>query len=137
MISSRDSRADDLAGPHRTTKGTGMNSTRTLRLAAPCALILLAAAPGLAQDGVIAEQAPGAALASTLMDARVVSAAGEAIGDVEDLIVGPDGRIAGVVVGVGGFLDVGEKDVAFEMARLERATGEGGGTVFVLGASAA
>jgi sporulation protein YlmC with PRC-barrel domain len=34
------------------------------------------------------------------------------IGEVKDILVGADGRIAAVIVGVGGFLGVGEKDVA-------------------------
>ena len=38
----------------------------------------------------------------------------EAIGDVNDFTVGPDGQIQAVVIGVGGFLGLGEKNVAIE-----------------------
>jgi hypothetical protein len=34
------------------------------------------------------------------------------IGDVKDVLVGPNGQINAVIVGVGGFLGAGEKDVA-------------------------
>jgi hypothetical protein len=42
----------------------------------------------------------------------------EKIGVVKDLIVGPDGRIAAAVVGVGGFLGLGEKDVAMTFSAI-------------------
>ena len=34
------------------------------------------------------------------------------IGEVNDILLDADGKIAAVIVGVGGFLGVGEKDVA-------------------------
>jgi sporulation protein YlmC with PRC-barrel domain len=34
------------------------------------------------------------------------------IGDIDDVLVDKDGRITALVIGVGGFLGVGEKDVA-------------------------
>jgi len=34
------------------------------------------------------------------------------VGDINDLVVAPDGTVDAVVISVGGFLDVGEKDVA-------------------------
>lgn len=55
---------------------------------------------------------PGERLSSKLIGADVYSAGGEKIGDVNDLILDPTGKVSGVVVGVGGFLGVGEKDVA-------------------------
>jgi hypothetical protein len=45
------------------------------------------------------------------------------IGEVNDLIIGDDGKITHAVVGVGGFLGIGEKDVAVpfdELAVVER-----------------
>ena len=45
--------------------------------------------------------------------------AGEKIGTVKDLLVGPDGRIHAAVVGVGGFLGIGEKDVAIPLSALQ------------------
>jgi len=34
------------------------------------------------------------------------------IGDIDDVLVDKDGRISALIIGVGGFLGVGEKDVA-------------------------
>lgn len=34
------------------------------------------------------------------------------VGDINDLVVAPDGKVDAVVISVGGFLDIGEKDVA-------------------------
>jgi len=50
--------------------------------------------------------------ASNLIGAEVITTGDEEIGAVSDLIIDQDGQIVGVVVGVGGFLGMGEKDVA-------------------------
>jgi hypothetical protein len=48
--------------------------------------------------------------------------AGEKIGTVKELMVGPDGRIQAAVIGVGRFLGIGEKDVGVPLSalRMER-----------------
>ncbi|MGP8292151.1 PRC-barrel domain-containing protein [Vreelandella zhanjiangensis] len=43
----------------------------------------------------------------------------ENIGTINDLIINEDGQIEAVIVGVGGFLGMGEKDVAIEWDSLE------------------
>ena len=43
------------------------------------------------------------------------------VGEVNDVVLDWDGSVKAVVLGVGGFLGVGEKDVAIEMASLRKA----------------
>jgi hypothetical protein len=43
----------------------------------------------------------------------------EHIGDVEDVVFSKDGKIEGVVVGVGGFLGIGSKNVAIDMSAFQ------------------
>lgn len=62
---------------------------------------------------------PGQVTASRLIGTTVVSTNNESIGDVNDILLDREGRIAGVVVGVGGFLGIGEKDVAVPFEALE------------------
>lgn len=50
----------------------------------------------------------------------------EDIGTITDLVIGEDGQINAVVVGVGGFLGVGEKNVAIEWDSLELTKHENG-----------
>lgn len=50
----------------------------------------------------------------------------EDIGTITDLIIGEDGQINAVVVGVGGFLGMGEKNVAIEWDSLELTKDEDG-----------
>lgn len=45
--------------------------------------------------------------------------AGEKIGSIKDLLVGPDGRIHAAVVGVGQFLGIGEKDIAVPLSAFQ------------------
>ncbi|MBO3760472.1 PRC-barrel domain-containing protein [Ciceribacter sp. L1K22] len=44
---------------------------------------------------------------------------GESIGEINDVLVSQDGSINAVIIGVGGFLGIGEKDVAVNMAALQ------------------
>ena len=50
--------------------------------------------------------------ASDYIGKTVYDQAGNNIGDVNDLIISQDGQIQAVILGVGGFLGIGEKDVA-------------------------
>ncbi|WP_349370168.1 PRC-barrel domain-containing protein [Salinarimonas sp.] len=49
----------------------------------------------------------------------VYGAAGEDIGDVEDVIVGADGSILAVVAEIGGFIDIGDTHVAVPWGEIE------------------
>ena len=51
---------------------------------------------------------------------------GEEIGDVEDILIGPDGRVLAIVAEVGGFWDIGDTHVSIPYDQVEMATdGEG------------
>lgn len=58
--------------------------------------------------------------AEELLDEEVYGENGETIGEVEDFIVGPDGKIAKVVVEGGGFLDIGDSHVAVPWSEVKR-----------------
>lgn len=69
-------------------------------------------------EGQIVMQGDGTVLASDLIGSSVYSTADESIGEINDMILNLDGTIEGVVIGVGGFLGLGEKRVAIEMGQL-------------------
>ncbi|WP_306151084.1 PRC-barrel domain-containing protein [Roseovarius sp. MMSF_3281] len=69
-----------------------------------------------AVEGTIAMQDENTVLGTDLMGAAVYNPQGETIGDINDMIVSIEGQVEGVVIGVGGFLGMGEKDVAVDMA---------------------
>lgn len=77
-------------------------------------------------EGQITMQSEDTILANDLIGTNVYSQSGDAIGEINDLIVNLEGSVDGVVIGVGGFLGLGEKDVAVEMASLSVSTGENG-----------
>ena len=57
--------------------------------------------------------------ASKLLDETVMNEANESVGDVNDVLISSDGKIASVIVGVGGFLGMGEKNVALPFNNLK------------------
>lgn len=69
-------------------------------------------------EGTIVMQGENSILASDLMDSTVFNAAGDSVGDIEDAIISLDGTVEGVVLGVGGFLGIGEKQVAVELQQI-------------------
>jgi sporulation protein YlmC with PRC-barrel domain len=63
---------------------------------------------------------PGdSASVSTFLNRNVYNAAGEKLGDVNDLLLGPDHKVSTAVIGVGGFLGIGEKEVAVSFEALK------------------
>jgi hypothetical protein len=65
-------------------------------------------------------------LASDFVGTNVYSPQDESLGEVTDLIFAKDGTLQGVVIGVGGFLGIGQKNVAFTMDRIQMTENEEG-----------
>lgn len=63
--------------------------------------------------------APGHIFAGTIDDHDVYGADGKEIGEIEDVLLNPDGTVAAVALEVGGFLGIGEKDVLVAWSALE------------------
>ncbi|HXF54358.1 MAG TPA: PRC-barrel domain-containing protein [Hyphomicrobiaceae bacterium] len=78
--------------------------------------------PGAAAEAPDAKASMGDYRASNLLNASLKNASGESVGDINDLLLDSDGKITHVIVGVGGFLGIGERDVAlrFDQVQLSR-----------------
>jgi sporulation protein YlmC with PRC-barrel domain len=57
--------------------------------------------------------------ASNLMGLKVTNAANETIGDINEILFDNDGKIAAIVIGVGGFLGMGERHAAVEFGSVQ------------------
>ncbi|MEI3850213.1 MULTISPECIES: PRC-barrel domain-containing protein [Ensifer] len=66
----------------------------------------------------LTEQASDQIAASTYMGQTVYNAGDESIGEINDLIMKKDGAVEAAVIGVGGFLGLGEKNVAVPFDRI-------------------
>jgi hypothetical protein len=64
------------------------------------------------KNQVITEQKPDQLLATKVKGTDVMGSNDEKVGDVSDILFDKDGKILAYVVGVGGFLGIGAKDVA-------------------------
>ena len=71
-----------------------------------------ASPPATGGPDFISTQADEETLASTLIGTQVTNGADEFLGEVNDVLLAADGRLKAVVVGVGGFLGIAERDVA-------------------------
>lgn len=97
---------DTTAPKAPSTTGGAMNST-----AAP---MTSAAASG----EYITRQSETQISANDYIGKAIYNSENNSIGDVNDLILEENGGIVAAVVGVGGFLGIGEKDVAVPMSKL-------------------
>jgi sporulation protein YlmC with PRC-barrel domain len=77
------------------------------------AAMIVLAAPAYAQTATafLTTQSAEEWRANNFIGQAVVNASGERVGDVNDLLFDKSGKLATVVVGVGGFLGMGEKNV--------------------------
>jgi sporulation protein YlmC with PRC-barrel domain len=72
--------------------------------------------------------------ASKLIGTSVRNSANERIGDINEVILDKSGKVSAVVIGVGGFLGMGEREVAISFASLQL-TDENGKTVVMANAT--
>ena len=93
------------------------------------------AATNVAQSptaGVAAERAPNATLylvnyrSVTKSDWGTMKNRYETVGEINDIVIGQDGKIRHAVVGVGGFLGIGEKNVALDLREFDMMRDEDG-----------
>ena len=118
--------------------------------AAAIASLMLAASPASAQTPTnpspLAVNPTGAAptwytahgnemRASKLIGTTVKNDANESIGSINEIVLGKDGKVAAVVIGVGGFLGMGEREVAVNFDALRVAQDANNRTVVSLDAT--
>jgi sporulation protein YlmC with PRC-barrel domain len=58
-------------------------------------------------------------MASDLIGKNLVNAEGEDIGEIEDFVIDDNGGAVFAIAGIGGFLGIGEKDIAVPFEDLE------------------
>ncbi len=97
-----------------------MTFTKTALVSAVSAIAIMAAAPVSAADE---KRAPATTMHSTtqvqikaddLVGKDIKNVSGDTVGDIESVIIDNDGKVAAVIVGVGGFLGMGEREVAID-----------------------
>jgi hypothetical protein len=85
-------------------------------------------APKTALAGQIMTQPEGSILARDLIGQSVTAPDASKIGKISDLLLGKDGRtVEGFVIGVGGFLGMGERRIALKMDQLRITPQQDGG----------
>jgi sporulation protein YlmC with PRC-barrel domain len=73
--------------------------------------------------------------ASRLIGTTVVNDANESVGKISELVLSKDGKVAAVVIGVGGLLGMGEREVAVNFASLRIAQDSNNKTTVSLNAT--
>lgn len=108
-------------------------------------LVALMAVPAVAQDTTMPKTSEvpaeakqmatdkavysGQMSVNDLINKPVKNASNESVGDINDIRIDSDGNIAAVIVGVGGFLGLGEKNVALPYDQLSFTRDGDGGLV--------
>jgi sporulation protein YlmC with PRC-barrel domain len=70
------------------------------------------------------EVARGWSAKKQILGKSVYNNVGEKVGDINDLIVTPDKAVSYAIVGVGGFLGVGEHEIAVPVGQLKQLEGK-------------
>lgn len=77
------------------------------------------AAGSTAQGTTLAQESPDQWRSSKLVGVAIYGPDDKSVGKITDMLMGKDGKVAFVVIGVGGFLGIGEKDVAVPFAAVD------------------
>ena len=80
----------------------------------------------------ITQQPANEWLAGVFIGAKVKNDAGDTVGDIYDLLFSPQGQINTVVLGVGGFLGMGERTVAVPYSTLSFKVGPKGERIIIV-----
>jgi PRC-barrel domain len=124
-------------GTASTASGSSSSGTSGASTAGTGSSATMSSAGGPASGQIVSQQQPGQWMASKLIGTTVVGPNNESIGDVNDVLLDRSGQAVAVIIGVGGFLGIGEKDVAVSFSQLEftsrngsvpRTTGSTGGS---------
>lgn len=127
-MAAEDAASDDGAGTE-TNVDVEVTTEPATDAAAPAATDI----PNLLAEGYTVADTDN--LASTMIGSDVYSSAAgdaEVIGSINDLVVDESGDVAAVVIGVGGFLGIGEKHVAVSFEALEFAIADDNTERFVI-----
>ncbi len=138
--------AQDAAKPAATDQAQPTTAPKLVKpgagtTAAPAATGGQAAAPAdtskqvATTDKFLSQQQDGQILVSDIMGQTIYDGSGNNLGSVNDVVLDKDGKIVAVVIGVGGFLGIGQKNVAVSMAAINESTDENGKLKLVLNAS--
>src|SRR6478672_5739691 len=109
--------------------------TMKLQILTLAGALALAAAPTFGQASAQTADTSGATVSFVTQQAANEWLARVIIGDVNDLVFDRQGRISAVILGVGGFLSMGEKSVGIPFSALTFNIGKNGERVIVVALS--
>lgn len=75
---------------------------------------------GMESEDYMNSAPPNSMQASNVIGSDVKTTGDEKVGSISDLIIDEDGKVAAVLVGVGGFLGMGEKEVAISWDKVTK-----------------
>jgi sporulation protein YlmC with PRC-barrel domain len=78
---------------------------------------------------IVTTQSPDQLLASKFKGTDVIGVDGKKIGDIDDVLFEKDGRVSAYVIGVGGVLGIGAKQIALDPASVEVVPGKDAGSM--------
>jgi len=96
--------------PAPSTSSDTSSQAQPAQPAAPAEQTKQAATPP-PSDAIIPQQAANDMRADKLIGMRVYNMNGDEVGKVDDILIGKDGKISGVVLSVGGVFGIGSKAV--------------------------
>src|SRR5712672_1967150 len=94
-------------------------STTLLATALLTGVVSAQTATATKNDNTVAMHRDGEWRASKLIGVNVYNEANEKIGDINEVILDKSGKVANVILGVGGFLGMGEHYVAVDFDKLK------------------
>jgi hypothetical protein len=99
--------------------GAAIAPSTTAAPSAPAAAVVPSVAPAVGPAAAPSTQRPSEADTARLIGRTIRNAAEESIGEIASVVIARDGSVSSVIVGVGGFLGVGQREVAIRWQDLQ------------------
>ncbi len=96
-----------------------------LKIAGPALALVMLSAPAFAQSTVQGSIPADSVTVTHWYKQAVYDPNNSKIGDIDDVLVTKGGQITSLIIGVGGFLGMGEKDVAVPHSAVQTTTKDG------------
>lgn len=77
------------------------------------------APPATAPTTITAASVSGQWRASKLVGLDIYNDQDEKLGDVSEILLDPSGKVTGIIIGVGGFLGIGKRDISVSLDQLK------------------
>lgn len=112
-----------MTSMHMQSRGLGKMVAGILTLGAVLSLMLCLSGPVMAKEADSAHKQPTQYRVTNLLGQTVVNEQGQEVGQITEIVLTPQGEEVEIILSVGGFLGLGDKNISLSLEELHQKQG--------------